>query len=189
MKYRFIFSGIVWEEPQLKNYKLFGRLRPSGCQAIRVNIPDNIVLNKHQGDSYSTTGCEKTIHDLGCDCYILYNSKWRKFNWLKNIEPCWWFRALKYIFGLCNSNDPLIGWTDDLKYYKNWSRFNLIRHELEYPPFREDQKGLKLRVNLETNSNLLSILRNGSGENEWLKFYDVFSRQLKEIPGIEIWCE
>lgn len=190
MKHKYISCGVVWEEPQLKNYRLLSRLRYSDGHVIRVNIPDNVILNKCLGDSYSTTDCDKTIHDLGCDCYLLYNDKWRKFNWLKNIEPCYWFRALEHIFGLYNCYDT-IGWTDNFEYYKDWYLNHHPKNELpgggrKYPPFREDRKGLKLKVNLDTNDE---ILRNRSGEDEWFKFYDEFSRQLKEAPGKEIWCE
>lgn len=193
MKHRYIFCGVVWEEPQLKNYRLLSGLKYSGGQAIRVDIPDNVILNKCLGDSYSTTDCDKTIHDLGCDCYLLYNDKWRKFNWLKNIEPYCWFRALEHIFGLYNCYDT-IGWTDNFEYYKDWYLNQHPKNELpeggrKYPSFREDKKGLKLKVNLDTNDEIISFLRNRSGSDEWFKFYDEFSRQLKETPGKEIWCE
>lgn len=190
MKYRYIFCGVVWRSPQLKNYRLISGLKYSGGQAIRVTIPDDVKLIKYHCDSYSTTDCERTIHDLGCDCYIIYNGKWRKFNWLKNIEPCWWFRVLEHIFGLHNCYDTL-GWTDDLEYYKNWflkGKF-VDEDKRKYPPFKEDKKGLKLKVKLETNDKIVSFLRKGSGESDWLKFYDEFDRQLKENPDKEIWCE
>ena len=109
---------------------------------------------------------------------------------VKNIEPCWWFRVLEHIFGLHNCYDTL-GWTDDLEYYKNWflkSKF-VDEDKRKYPPFREDKKGLKLKVKLETNKEILNFLRKGSGESDWLKFYDEFDRQLKENPDKEIWCE
>lgn len=190
MRHRYIFCGVVWKTPKLKGYRLLSRLRYSGGQAIRVNIPDDVELNKCPGDSYSTTDCERTIYDLGCDCYILYKNQWRKFNWLKNIEPCWWFRVLEHIFGLYNCHDTL-GWTDDLKYYKDWYLNLSPKDELpgggrKYPPFKEDKTGLKLKVKLETDQETISLL---SGESDWLKFYNEFDRQLKENPGIEIWCE
>lgn len=190
MRYRYIFCGVVWERPQLKGYRLLNTLKYSGGSAIRVNIPDDVRLNKYRGDSYSTTDCEKTVHELGCDCYIVYNNKWRKFNWLKNVEPCWWFRVLEHIFGLYNCYDT-IGWTDDLEYYKDWYLNQSPKSESErkYPPFKEDKTGLKLKVKLETNEKLLSFLRNGAEEDEWLKFYDDFAKQLKENPNKEIWCE
>lgn len=193
MKHRYIFSGVVWEDPQLKNYGLVSSLKYPRSEVIRVNIPDNVKLNKNQGESYSTTNCDRDINDLGCDCYILYKNQWRKFNWLKNIEPCWWFRVLEHIFGLYDCHDT-IGWTDDLEYYKDWYLNQSPKSELpeggrKYPPFKEDKTGLRLRVKLETNKEILNFLRNGAEENEWLKFYDEFSRQLKENPCKEIWCE
>lgn len=189
MRHRYIFCGVVWKHPQLKNYRLLSNLRYSGGHAIRVNIPDDIKLDKSPGDSYSTTECDKIIHDIGCDCYILYKGRWRKFNWLKTIEPCWWFRALEYIFGLHNCYDT-VGWTDDLGYYKDWYLSpKLNEEELKYPRFKEDKGGLKLKVNLNDDEKTISFLRKGYGEKDWLKFYDEFSEQLKENPHKEIWCE
>lgn len=126
---------------------------------------------------------------MGCDCYFLYKGQWRKFNWLKNIEPCWWFRALEYIFGLNNCYDT-IGWTDDLNYYKEWFwNPKISREDIIYPRFKEDKKGLKLKVNLNNDEETVSLLRKGSGETDWLKFYDKFAEQIKENPHKEIWCE
>lgn len=189
MRHRYIFCGVVWKIPQLKNYRLISSLKHSLGQAIRVTIPDDVELIKYPCDSYSITECERTVHDLGCDCYILFNGKWRKFNWLKNIEPCWWFRVLEYIFGLHNCYGS-IGWTDDFKYYEKWflsSQTNV--NERNYPPFKEDKKGLKLKVKLGINDEIINFLRRGTGEDDWLKFFDKFAEQLKETPGKEIWCE
>ena len=44
MKYRYIFCGVVWRSPQLKNYRLISGLKYSGGQAIRVTIPDDVKL-------------------------------------------------------------------------------------------------------------------------------------------------
>lgn len=192
MKHRYIFCGVVWEDPRLSSYRLIRGLTYSGGHFIRVNIPDDVELNHYSGDGYSTTYDERSIHELGCDCYFLYNGKWRKFNWLKKLEPHNWFRALEHIFGLQDCHDT-IGWTDDMEYWKQWYWNDRIPEfpggGRKYPSFKEDKKGLKLKVNLDKSEQTIEFLRKGSGEDEWLKFYDEFKRELEENPDKEIWCE
>ena len=65
MKYRYIFCGVVWRNPQLKNYRLISGLKYSGGQAIRVTIPDDVKLIKYRCDSYSTKDWKKKIQKLG----------------------------------------------------------------------------------------------------------------------------
>lgn len=194
MRHRYIFCGVVWEQPELKNYRLISNLKYSHGHFIRVNIPDDIELHS-SGSGYSTIWDQnenRTIHELGCDCYILYNNKWRKFNWLKQLEPCLWFRVLEHIFGLRDCYDT-IGWTDDIEYYKKWWWSEKIPTlddgNRKYPSFKEDKKGLKLKVNLDKSEKTIEFLRSGYGEDKWLKFYDDFDKQLKENPNKEIWCE
>lgn len=196
MKHRYIFCGVVWEQPEICNYRLISKTTYSHGSFVRVNIPDDLELSHYSGDGYSTTYDKRTIHELGCDCYILYKGRWRKFNYLKQFEPCWWFRVLEHIFGLQNCYDEKIGWTDDVK---QWSEIFHSKERIEmsdkcsrneykmhYPPVREDKKGLRLKVNLDKD---VGFLRKGSGEYEWLKFYDEFKKELEENPNKEIWCE
>jgi hypothetical protein len=59
-------------------------------------------------------------------------------------------------------------------------------YKMHYPPVCEDKKWLKLKVNLDKN---VDFFRNGSGEDEWLKFYDEFKKELEYNPNKEILCE
>jgi hypothetical protein len=164
-----------------------------------VNIPDDLELSHYSGDGYSTTYDKRTIHELGCDCYILYKGKWRKFNYLKQFEPHQWFRVLEHIFSVYNCCDEKIGWTDDVKQYSNIfhskeriemsDKCSRNEYKMHYPTVKEDKKGLKLKVNLDKSEQTIEFLRKGSGEDEWLKFYDEFKKELEENPNKEIWCE
>ena len=191
MKHRYIFCGVVWEDPRLSSYRLIRGLTYSGGHFVRVNIPDDVKLY-NSGSGWSGTYDDRSILDLGCDCYILFKGKWRKFNWLKKIEPHNWFRVLEHIFGLRDCYDT-IGWTDDCEYYKKWWWDERISEfpggGRTYPSFKEDKKGLKLKVKLDKNEQIIEFLRKGSGEDEWLKFYDEFKKELEENPNKEIWCE
>ena len=191
MKHRYIFCGVVWDRPEICNYRLIAKPTYSHGSFVRVNIPNDLKLNHYSGDMYSTTYDKRSIHELGCDCYILYKGKWRKFNWLKKIEPHNWFRVLDHIFGLRDCYDT-IGWTDDYEYYTKWYWEDRIKSDgggRNYPPVKEDKKGLKLKVNLDKKEQTIEFLRKGSGEDEWLKFYDEFKKELEENPDKEIWCE
>jgi hypothetical protein len=196
MKHRYIFCGVVWDHPEICNYRLISKPTYSHGEFVRVNIPDDLELSHYSGDGYSTTYDKRTIHELGCDCYILYKGKWRKFNYLKNFEPHMWFRVLEHIFGVRNCYDEKIGWTDDIK---QWSEIFRSKERIEmsdkcsrneykmhYPPVREDKKGLKLKVNLDKD---VDFFRNSHGEKEWLNVYDQFKKELEENPDKEIWCE
>lgn len=192
MRHRYIFCGVVWEQPEICNYRLISKLTYSCGSFVRVNIPDDLELSYYSGDGYSTTYDKRTIHNLGCDCYILYKGQWRKFNYLKQFEPCWWFRVLEHIFGLQDCYDT-IGWTDDIEYYKKWWLDERIPEfpggGRNYPSFKEDKKGLKLKVNLDKSEQTIEFFRKASSEYEWLEAYDKFKKELEENPDKEIWCE
>ena len=196
MRHRYIFCGVVWDRPEICNYRLISKPTYSHGEFIRVNIPDDLELSHYSGDGYSTTYDKRTIHELGCDCYILYKGRWRKFNYLKKFEPHQWFRVLEHIFGLQNCYDEKVGWTDD---YELWKKifYSDERKELSrkcsmneaikhYPPVKEDKNGLKLKVDLDDN---IDFLRNASSEKEWIEVYDQYKKELKENPDKEIWCE
>lgn len=196
MRHRYIFCGVL-DSRKISDYRLIAKPTYSLGQFIRVNIPDDLELSHYPGDVYSITYDERTIDELGYDCYILYNGKWRKFNWLKKLQPHQWFRALEHIFGLVDCYDDKIGWTDDVKkgmeilhsperieLSRKCSNGEAVKH---YPPVKEDKKGLTLQVKLDNNS--IEFFRNASGEKEWLDIYDEFKKELKENPDKEIWCK
>lgn len=155
MRHRYIFCGLVNGEDKISNFRLISSCtKYSLGQLIRVNIPDDLKLNHYSGDSYSTTNDNRTLDELGYDCYIFYKSKWRKFNALKKYQPCDWFHVLEYIYGL-HECFGTIGWTDSLtdytNYYKNgMSGIEPFKSESEvvYPQFKEDQNDLNLPINL-----------------------------------------
>lgn len=188
MRHRYIFCGLL-DSRKISDYRLISKPTYSHGQLVRINIPDNLELSHYPGDGYSITNDERTIDELGYDCYILFEGKWRKFNWLKNIEPCWWFRALKYIFGLEDCFDT-IGWTDNKDYYIKWRKEkripSLYGGGRKYPYLKEDKKGLQLKVNLQDD---IDFFRGASGEDEWIVIYDKFKKELEENPDKEIWCK
>ena len=194
MKHRYILCGVIWENPEICNYRLVSKPTYSLGEFVRVNIPNDLELDSYPGDGYSTTSDKRTVHELGCDCYILFKGRWRKFNYLKKFEPHQWFLVLEHIFGLNNCYDEKIGWTDDAELWKEifygderkeltrkCSRNEAVKR---YPPVKEDKNGLKLKVNLDPDASFFM-----DSSEEWVEFYNKYKKELEENPNKEIWCE
>ena len=153
MRHRYIFSGICSGSDKISKFRLISsctRHSLGGC--IRVNIPDDLELSHYPGDSYSTTFDNRTLDELGYDCYIYYKGKWRKFNYLKQFQPHEWWLVLENIFSLYNCiND--IGYTDDYNYFQQWYKNKIsgfiLESEIVYPRFKEDKKGLDLPIKIK----------------------------------------
>lgn len=103
-KHRFIFSGLVSGEDKVSDYRLIRSVRRYSLgQCVCVNIPDDMEINHYPGDGYSTVDDDRTLDELGWDCYFLYKGRWRKFNELKKYKPCEWSDVLEYIYVVCMS--------------------------------------------------------------------------------------
>lgn len=57
------------------------------ASALRVQIPDDLVLEKWSCDSYSTTRDERTLDELGYDVMVWNGNRWVKHNELKGLNP------------------------------------------------------------------------------------------------------
>ncbi|MEC2463390.1 hypothetical protein P9X10_00565 [Bacillus cereus] len=93
-KYRYILNGITLGTDPIGRFRLIAgnNIKPSydGYIAIRVNIPENLKLEKWSCDPYSTTEDERTLEELGYDVLIWYEKerKWKVHNEFKGIKPC-----------------------------------------------------------------------------------------------------
>ena len=85
---------------KLSDFRLISKLAPNEDSIIRVNIPDDVKLSTFPGDGYSTTDCDKTLDELGYDCYIKYRNKWLKTNELKSYDPADWHEVLEYGYNI-----------------------------------------------------------------------------------------
>ncbi len=178
MRHRYIFCGVVHGTDKISDFRLISKVTKyslGGC--VRVNIPDDLKLNHFNSDSYSTTSDPRTLNELGWDCYIHYEGKWRKFNWLKKVQPHNWFLALENIFSLYHCHGTATGWTSDYETYKNFWRAGInetipfvSEEDAVYPQFKEDRHELQLPVNLK------EIAPREDCEDDWYKIY----QQLKE---------
>ncbi len=156
MRSKFILCGLVKGSNKVSDFRLVHNVRRyclGGC--VRVNIPDDLTLCTYPRDRYSTTPDNRTLDELGWDCYVVFKGEWRRFNWLKQLNPCEWHNALEYIFGLYNCYDD-IGLTDDPKYYKTWYKDRmsgtkefLDEKDIIYPAFNNNTiKDLNIQPNL-----------------------------------------
>lgn len=93
-KYRYITNGCVIGENKICSFRLISanNIKPSynGSSALRVNIPEDLELEKYSCDSYSTTDDKRTLDELGYDILIWNKSKgkWIEHNEFKGIRPC-----------------------------------------------------------------------------------------------------
>ena len=86
-KYRYITSGIVSPDEPVSNFKLIGpsNMTP-GADGIRIEIPDDIELEKLSCDPYSTTGDRRPIRELNPAVMIRINNNLVRH---KELEKEW----------------------------------------------------------------------------------------------------
>lgn len=90
---RYILNGCVLGTDMVCDYRLISgnNVKPyHGEPALKVNIPDDLKLQKLSCDSYSTTKDMRTLDKLGYDLVIWdkNKNKWIKHNEYKGIMPC-----------------------------------------------------------------------------------------------------
>lgn len=100
-KYRYILCGLVEGTDEINKFRLLsvGIAGQYGSKAIRVNIPDDLLLNKCSCDSYSTTFDNRTLDELGWDVVVWERRKykWVVHNELKGITPAYMYDHPLYI--------------------------------------------------------------------------------------------
>lgn len=93
-RYRYILCGLVSEADEISIFRLIAanNLRPNynNYSAIRVEIPEDMELEKWSCDPYSITYDKRKIGELNYDVVIWDESKrkWNIRNDLKGNNPC-----------------------------------------------------------------------------------------------------
>ena len=81
MRYRYILCGNVSPKDKLSDFRLIAANKIGQsirtCDGVRVKITDDIELTKYDCDEYSTTDCEKTLSELGCDVVAKIGGRWK----------------------------------------------------------------------------------------------------------------
>jgi hypothetical protein len=72
-QYRYILSGLVSPEDKVSRFRLIaGNMIKSeyvGATAVRIPVPDDMVLEKWRGDCYSTTDDTRTMNSWASTCW------------------------------------------------------------------------------------------------------------------------
>ena len=146
MRHRYIFCGLVHPTDKISDFRLISSItKYSMGEVIRVNIPDDLRLDYFPYDRYSTTFDNRTLEELGYDCYICFNGRWRKFNELKEYTPADWWKVLEEQYGVFMRDD--FSYTDSREKAEKWNNEHeyVPENKIVYPRFREDKTGLKLK--------------------------------------------
>lgn len=100
-RYRYILCGLVKGTDKISDFRLIAanNVKPEYHEdgAIKVEIPEDMVLEKWSCDPYSTTRDARTLDELGYDVVIwdAYNKKWNVRNDLKGNNPCDFYQILE----------------------------------------------------------------------------------------------
>lgn len=99
-RYRYILCGVVSEEDKISDFRLIAanNVKPNynNFSAIKVEIPEDMKLEKWSCDPYSTTYDNRKIGELPYDVVIwdMKKQKWIIRNDLKGINPCDFHKVL-----------------------------------------------------------------------------------------------
>lgn len=186
MRSKFILCGTVKGSDKVSDFRLVHNVRHYCLgECVRVNIPDDMHISTYPRDGWSICHDNRTLDNVGWDCYIVYKGEWRKFNWLKCLEPHEWHYALKYIFGLYNCYDDIC-FTDDQEYYNKWYKERqcglkefIPDNEVTYPKFNKNAKELNLPYNLKEY-----MFNKPDIQYEWHKIYKNIKTATKEKQSI-----
>lgn len=91
-RYRYIGCGQTKVEDCIRYYRLLSNRNYMGGSCIRVEIPDDMKLEKYSCDSYSTTEDERLIKDLNPCAMIYRNGKWIICNELLKYPMHEWYK-------------------------------------------------------------------------------------------------
>lgn len=92
-RYRYVLNGTALGEHKISDFRLIAgnKIKPhyNNEVALRVNIPDDLRLEKWSCDSYSTTDDKRTLNELGYDILIWNSEKkrWKVRNEFKGTRP------------------------------------------------------------------------------------------------------
>ena len=102
MKYRYITTGLASPDDRLSDFSLIsGREMGGFSDFIRIEVPDDIKLEKWSCDPYSTTDSDTLLKDLNPKVAVRFNGKIKTDEeltdlWLKGkIEPHQFYENLE----------------------------------------------------------------------------------------------
>lgn len=118
MHYRYITCGAVNPSDKISKFRLVCN-RQIKDDAIRVRLPDDLILEKYNCDNYSTTDDSRTLEELGYDIICKIDGKWKVMNDLKDYQPHEFSDILREKYGYYITN---LGYLSKEKYKEMWSK-------------------------------------------------------------------
>lgn len=102
---RYILCGLAEPDEPINHFRLVAGSKISletDHQALRVVLPDDLVLDKCCCDSYSTTTDTRTLHELGATPIVRISGRWIAMpNLWPAYQPHQWYLILQkqHIYG------------------------------------------------------------------------------------------
>lgn len=96
-RYRYITCGLVHMDDPVHMFRLIAGTNLNGCEsAIRIELPDDMKLNKWSCDPYSLTQDTRTISQLHPVAMVRINGRLRPWSDdLLQIKPADWYLELQ----------------------------------------------------------------------------------------------
>lgn len=174
-RYRYITCGLVSPDEPVNNFRLIGpsHLTP-GNDGIRIELPDDIELEKYSCDTYSTTQDERTIRELNPVVMIRINNKLVRHKelekeWLDGkVQPHEFTRWVEKHDNLTISGCRKFGLITH-KQYKFYSEHYRDCIVLDHLPKDDEIDDFKIEIPVKKYENLIKKMR------EFIKDYHEFS--------------
>ena len=89
-KYRYVVAGNADPDAPASAYGLVAPNRVPFDTGIRIEIPEDMELDRDQTDSYATTGDSRTLRRLGAKAMVRVERRWREFPELMDVPMHEW---------------------------------------------------------------------------------------------------
>lgn len=141
MRYRYILCGVVNMDDPVSNYRLIGASAIHGeCDMIRIEIPDDMELEKWSCDNYSTTSDKRLVKDFNPIMLVKINKRWYKKPELNNCQPHLVHEVMEdlgfrpvFHYGYLNK-----------KWYHKWWEREIPHYDQYGKEYRYDSNGMRI---------------------------------------------
>ena len=188
-RYRYITSGIVEATDKVSDYRLIGINQVYGMSDfIRIEIPDDLKLEKWSCDCYSTTEDERTVADFNPTVMIRVNGEVRADRELtkmflngelddERISNIMINRGYRHVLRFGYITKAQMKWWSD-NHEKNWQFFKI-------PKDRDNVKFYSEEYITEHFKKYLDIIKGIINNNEEYKktFKEYSNTKLMDIYG------
>ena len=174
-QYRYITCGLVSPDDPIGNFRLIGPSNlPPGDDGIRIELPDDIKLEKESCDSYSTTDDKRLIRELNPAVMVRINNKLVRHKelekeWLDGkVQPHEFTQWVKKRDNLTITGCRKFGLVTrkQYKFYQEHHRDCIV---LDHLPNDDEIDDFKIEIPVKKYENLIKKMR------EFIRTYHGFS--------------